>query len=119
MEEHRIEHTIVLELTKDGHHALPSLNQTSAQVGDTLNARVGDTLRFDTIPPGLPFRVEIPGSPFTKDPLLVIKDRKPRVLAAEGRFFWKCFLRRASDKKFVGWFWGENPESGGDVDVRP
>ena len=76
-------------------------------------------LQFDTNPPGLPFRVEIPGSPFTKKPVLVIKDRKPRVLAAEGRFFWKCFLRRASDKKFVGWFWGENPESGGDVDVRP
>jgi hypothetical protein len=30
---------------------------------ETLFAHVGDTLRFDTIPPGLPFRVDIPGSP--------------------------------------------------------
>jgi hypothetical protein len=118
MAEHRIEHQIVLELTEDG-HALPSLNQTITRVGDTLKAQVGDTLRFDTNPPGCPFRVEIAGSPFTKKQVLVIKDRRPRKLTVEGRFFWKCFLRRDSDKQFVGWFWGENPESGGDVDVRP
>jgi|GEM_PF-4161433 len=107
MAEHKIWLTLENEI-----HASPSLK-------NTLAAQVGDTLRFDTIPPGVPFRVEIPGSPFTRKPLLVIKDRRPRVLATEGRFFWKCFMRRASDKKFVGWFWGENPESGGDVDVRP
>lgn len=104
------DHTIVLTLTDDI-HAVPSENTTIAHVGDTL--------RYDTNPPDLPFRVKIPGSPFTKAPLLVITDRNPRVLAAEGRFFWMCFLQRPRDKKFVGWFSGETPESGGDVDVRP
>lgn len=104
------DHKIVLTLTDDI-HAVPSLSKTIA--------RVGDTLRFETNPPGLPLQVEIPGSPFTKEPVLVIKDRNPRVLVAEGRFFWKCSLRRPSDKKFVGWFSGEKPESGGEVDVRP
>jgi hypothetical protein len=103
-------HRIVLTLTDDL-HAVPSVKVTFA--------RVGDTLRYDTNPPGLPFRVEIPGSPFEKEPLLVINDRNPRVLQAQGRFFWKCFLERPRDKKFVGWFSGERPESGGDVDVRP
>jgi hypothetical protein len=104
------EHKIVLTLTGDI-HAVPSSHET-------IIAQVGDTLRYDTNPPGLPFRVEIP-DPFKKVPLLVIEDRKPRVLEAEGRFFWKCFMQRPRDKKFVGWFSGEKPESGGDVDVRP
>jgi hypothetical protein len=104
------DHTIFLTLTVD-HHVVPSSRKTIAKVGDTL--------QFDTHPEGLPFRVAIPGSPFTKGPVLVIEDRKPRVLAAEGRFFWMCFMQRPHDKKFVGWFSGENPESGGDVDVRP
>ena len=104
------DHKIVLTLTGDI-HAVPSSHTTIAQVGDTL--------QYDTNPPGLPFRVEIPGSPFTTVPVLVIEDREPRELVAEGRFFWKCFLQRPRDKKFVGWVSGEIPESGGDVDVRP
>ena len=104
-------HKIVLTLTNDI-HAVPSVHMTIAHVGDTL--------RYDTIPPGLPFRVEFPGSPFRNVPVRVIEDREPRELVAEGRFFWKCFLQRPSDKKFVGWVSGETPEeSGGDVDVRP
>ena len=104
------DHKIVLTLKNDI-HAVPSVNVTIANVGDTL--------RYDTNPPGLPFRVEIPGSPFTEKPVLVIKDRRARVLKAEGRFFWKCFMQRPRDQEFVGWFSGEKPESGGDVDVRP
>lgn len=104
------DHKIELRLTDDI-HAVPSSNTTIAHVGDTL--------RYDTIPPGLRFRVEMTGSPFTKVPARVITDRKPRVLEVEGRFFWKCFVQRPSDKKYVGWFSGEKPESGGDVDVRP
>jgi hypothetical protein len=100
----------MLTLTDDI-HAKPSVQKTIAHVGDTI--------RYDTTPPNLPFRVEFPGSPFRDVPVRVIEDREPRVLAAEGRFFWKCFLQRPRDKKFVGWFSGENPESGGDVDVRP
>jgi len=104
------DHKIVLTLTDDM-HTVPSSSHTIAHVGDTL--------RFDTNPPNLPFRVEIPGgSLFEKVPSLVINDRRPRVLAAEGKFFWKCFVQRPSDKKFVGWS-GEDPQAGGDVDVRP
>ena len=104
------DHKIVLTL-KDDIHAVPSCTPWIAHVGDTL--------QYETDPLGLPFRVEIPGSPFTTEPVLVIEDREPRVLAAEGRFFWKCFVQRPRDKKFVGWVSGVNPESGGDVDVRP
>ena len=103
------DHTIVITLT-DNIHAVPVPNK--------LTVSIGDTLRYDTDPQGLPFRVEIVGSPFTKVPARVIKDREPRVLAAEGRFFWKCFMQHP-DGGFVGWFSGEEPESGGDVDVRP
>lgn len=104
------EHTIMLTLT-DEIHAKPSVEKTIA--------RVGDTIRYDTTPPNLSFRVEFPGSPFTNVPVRVIEDRNPYELVAEGRFFWKCFLRRPDDDKLVGWFFGEVPESGGDVDVRP
>lgn len=104
------DHKIVLTLTDDV-HAVPSLHKTIA--------RVGDTLRYDTSPPGLQFRIEFPGSPFTDVPVRVIEDREPRELVAQGRFFWKCFLRNPDNNKLVGWFSGEIPESGGDVDVRP
>jgi len=104
------DHKIVLTLTNDI-HAVPS--------SQTTFAKVGDTLQYDTSPPDLGFRVEFPGSPFTNVPVRVIEDREPRKLIAEGRFFWKCFLRRPDDNKLVGWVSGEIPESGGDVDVRP
>lgn len=104
------EHKIVITLT-DNIHAVPTPQKSIAHVGDTL--------RYETDPPGIPFIVEVPGSPFTDAPVLVIGDREPRPLVQEGRFFWRCFLRRPSDNQLVGWFYGEEPESGGDVDVRP
>jgi len=104
------DHKIVLTLTDDI-HAVPSRKMTIAHVGDTI--------RYDTTPPDLRFRVEFPGSPFREVPVRVIEDREPHELVAEGRFFWKCFLRHPDNNKLVGWFSGENPESGGDVDVRP
>lgn len=104
------DHTIVITLT-DGIHAVPN--------PANLVVHVGDTLRYDTDPPSIPFRVEVPGSPFTDAPLLVIDDREPRPLLQYGKFYWKCFLRRPTDEQLVGWFAGEEPESGGDVDVRP
>jgi hypothetical protein len=104
------DHTIVLTLT-NGIHAVPSPNTTIA--------RVGDTIRYDTTPPDLQFRVEFPGSPFRDVPARVIEDREPRELVAEGRFFSKCFLKPPDNNEFVGWRSDEVPESGGDVDVRP
>ena len=102
------DHTIVITLT-DGNHAVPKPEKSIV--------RVGDTLRYDTDPPGLPFIVEVPGSPFMDAPVLIIDDREPRPLVQEGRFFWKCFLKLPTG--LVGWVSGETPESGGDVDVRP
>ena len=87
------DHKIVLTLTDDI-HAVPSSHTTIAKVGDTL--------RYDTNPPGLPFESN-PRLAVHEGPVLVIEDRNPRVLEAEGRFFWKCFLQRPRDKKFVGW----------------
>lgn len=105
------DYTVVITLT-DNIHAV------SVVVPSTSTVRVGDTLRYDTCPPNLRFRVEVPGSPFTEGPTLVIEDRDPRLLVTAGRFFWQCSLQRP-DGKFVGWSSGEDPESGGDVDVRP
>ena len=79
---------------------------------------VGDTVQFVPVPENLGFRVEIDGSPFSDKPALVITDQNPRTLQTPGHFFWKCFLTR-EDGVEVGWFFGEDPESGGDPDVRP
>jgi hypothetical protein len=103
------DHTIVITLI-DNIHAVPVPSKSMVYVGDRL--------RYDTDPPNLPFRVEVPDSPFTEVPALVIEDRNPRLLVTEGKFSWRCFLQRP-DGEFVGWSPGEDPESGGDVDVRP
>ncbi|MGZ5450394.1 MAG: hypothetical protein ACXW4P_19330 [Thermoanaerobaculia bacterium] len=80
-------------------------------------ANVEDTLLFVPEPPDLPFHILF-GDPFSANPLHDIEASSPRTLTTEGRFFFKCFATRA-DGRQVGWFFGENPESGGDVDVRP
>lgn len=103
-------HTIVVTLQGNS-HAVP--------VPDRTVARVGDELQFDTEPKGLAFRVEFPGTPFTKVPARIIKDREPHPLNNQGRFFLKCFLERSSGQELVGWASGKKPESGGEVDVRP
>ena len=103
-------HTIVITLV--GHsHAVP--------VPDKTIAHVGDVLQFDTNPKDLSFRVEFPGTPFSKVPARIINDRKPHALNNQGRFFLKCFVARASGEKMVGWGSGKKSESGGEVDVRP
>lgn len=80
-------------------------------------ANVDDDLRFESTD-GFPFRVVFEGPPFGTLPAVEISDGNPRPLRTEGRFFFKCFLTPPGGME-VGWFSGEDPESGGDVDVRP
>jgi hypothetical protein len=79
---------------------------------------VDDTIRYVSDPPDRPLRVVFDGSPFSNVPALEITDQNSRPLQVAGHFFWKCFLTR-EDGLEVGWFSGEDPESGGDGDVRP
>ncbi len=104
-------HSFTIRLT-DNIHALCS------PIAKQVNLFVGDTIQFVPDPPNLPFRIEFDGSPFSDVPALVIKDQAPRTLLVPGHFFFKCFLTR-EDGVEVGWHPGEDPESGGDPDVRP
>jgi hypothetical protein len=93
-------------------HVRCTPKQVDAFVGDTIRFTTGDTL---------PFRVVFDGSPFSIVPAIEITDSIDRQLRTSGRFFFKCFVTRLIDGEEVevGWFFGEDPESGGDVDVRP
>lgn len=102
------EHEVVITLFENEHARC-----TPKQV----NASVDDTIRFTTAG-AAPFRVVFDGSPFSSVPAVEITDATDRRLRTSGRFFFKCFVTRP-DGLEVGWFFGEDPESGGDVDVRP
>lgn len=77
---------------------------------------VGDSIQFVPDPANLPFRIVF-DTPFST-PAFEITDQKPRTLQVPGRFFFKCFMTRG-DGVEVGWHPGEDPESGGDPDVKP
>lgn len=103
------EETITLRLTDDNHVSCSPKH---------VDLFVDDAIRYVSDPPGRPFRVVFDGSPFSEEPALEITDQNPRALEVAGHFFWKCFMTR-DDGIEVGWFSGEEPESGGDGDVRP
>lgn len=105
------DHTFTITLV-DNVHAL------CFPVAKQVEMFVGDTIRFVPDPPNLAFRVQFDGAPFSKVPALVIKDQNPHTLLTPGHYFFKCFLTR-EDGVEVGWFFGEDPESGGDPDVKP
>ncbi len=102
------EQTITIRLT-DNEHALCFPRH--------VDLFVGDTIEYVSDPPGRPFRVVFDG-PFSTTPLIEIKDEKPRTLRNPGHFFWKCFMDNDEGVE-VGWRFGEDPESGGDGDVKP
>lgn len=78
---------------------------------------VGDTVQYETDPPGLPFRVVFE-LPFGAGPVQ-ITSRAPQPVTARGMFFAKCFITPPGGAE-VGWSVNEPPpESGGEHDVRP
>ena len=97
-------HNITINL-KDG-HALPALPPEGV-----LN--IGDTVAYSS--PDGKVRVVFDGpngSPFGSSLPDVVHDSQIRQLQKNGHFSCKCFIE-------VGWKQGENPESGGDHDVKP
>ena len=67
-------------------------------------------------------RVLFDTSPFSDFPGEVIHDgeiRKIKVVKAETVFFGKCFVTPTGEAKEIGWSKKKNPDSGGDVVVKP
>ena len=102
------EHTIYIRL--QGKNAVPEpRNQTLT---------LGDTVRYVTDPPNRAL-VTFGASPFSDKPRLTIQDSEPLKVLRRGRghFRSKCFIVTPEGKK-IGWA-ENNPESGGEHDVRP
>ena len=103
--------TISLETDPTGRfHALPKPDPK------TIAMNVGDTVIYKPAIPTDQFEVVFDGSPFSPHPF-IIRDSKPLTLLTAGKTFCKCFIIRKGDR--FGWFPDEQPESGGDHDVKP
>jgi hypothetical protein len=79
----------------------------------------GDTLQYFCKDGSV--RVLFDTSPFSDVPGEVIHGeiRKIKKVAAERRFFGKCFVTPKGEAKEIGWSKNKNPDSGGDVVVKP
>jgi len=67
-------------------------------------------------------RVLFDTSPFSDFPGEVIHDHEIRMIKkveTEKRFFGKCFVTPTGEAKEIGWSKIKNPQSGGDVVVKP
>jgi hypothetical protein len=98
-------HPITINL-KNG-HAVPALPPAD-------DMRVHDTVSYSS-PDGKARVVFDSGSPFGNFTSDTIYDSEVRTLRNSGTFPCKCFITPHE----VGWFAGEQPESGGDHDVKP
>jgi hypothetical protein len=98
-------HPVTINL-KDG-HAVPALPSAGVM-------QVYDTVSYSS-PDGKVRVVFDAGSPFGNSPLDVVYDSEVRTLQKVGTFRCKCFITPNE----VGWRPNEDPESGGDHDVKP
>lgn len=102
-------HDIEIRLT-DG-HAFPVLPVPGLM-------EVGDTVRYFSKDGAA--RVEFTdASPFGNDAPDSVPGGETRTLTVGGIFFCKCFVTPPGNKLEIGWFEGEEPQSGGDHDVKP
>jgi hypothetical protein len=83
----------------------------------TMIVDQGDTVQFfsnDGVA-----RVEFEISPFSDVADDVINDRIRRQVIKRGAFFAKCFVTPTGEKNEIGWSEFEEPQSGGEVIIKP
>jgi len=102
------DYEVIVQLV-DGTHAVPDIPPSMS---------VGQTVRYSS-PAGTVSITFDQGSPFqtsSGEDITVIPDSTILLLQKAGDFFCRCFITLPSGQT-VGWFAGENPQSGGDHHV--